>query len=176
MPVIETILRPGITEDWGYIDSLRKKESYSLGFIPKNSYLSVLSNISDGVRKRFEYTRINVVEDNGDLTGFCYASFHEIVARIQQIVVQEDARRWYRASMLENAVRQEAVKNKCVGISCRVAFDLESNFFWRAIGYQPIRQITSTWLNQKESKSKRPLWIYYLALKEEIENGNVVYR
>jgi hypothetical protein len=167
MSLPETILRPGKTEDWNYIDSLRKRESHSLGFIPKNSYLSVLSKVSDGVRKRYEYTKINVVEDNGDLTGFCYASFHEIVARIQQIVVQEDARRWYRASMLENAVRQEAINNKCVGITCRVAFDLESNFFWRAMGYIPVREITSTWLNQKESKSKRPLWVYYLALKND---------
>ena len=170
-PVIETILRPGKIDDWDYIDSLRKRESNALGFIPRNSYTSVLSKTADGVRKRFEYVRINVVEDNGDLTGFCYATFHEIVARIQQIVVQEDARRWYRASMLETAVRDEAIKSNCVGISCRVAFDLESNFFWRAIGYQPIRQITSTWLNQKESKSKRPLWIYYLALEKE----NTIY-
>jgi hypothetical protein len=171
IPVPETILRPGKIEDWNYIDSLRKRESNALGFIPKNSYTSVLSKTADGVRKRFEYIRINVVEDNGDLTGFCYATFHEIVARIQQIVVQEDARRWYRASMLETAVREEAIKSNCVGISCRVAFDLESNFFWKAIGYQPIRQITSTWLNQKESKSKRPLWIYYLALEKE----NTIY-
>jgi len=174
MTPVKTILRPGKTEDWNYIDSLRKKESYSLGFIPKNSYLSVLSKTNDGVRKRFEYTQINVVEDNGDLTGFCYASFHEIVARIQQIVVQEDARRWYRASMLESAVRKEAIRSKCVGITCRVAFDLESNFFWRAIGYIPVREITSTWLNQKESKSKRPLWVYYLALTKENNNENVV--
>lgn len=171
--MVDTILRPGKIEDWGYIDSLRKKESGSLGFIPKNSYTTVLSKTSDGVRKRYEYVRINVVEDNGDLTGFCYASFHDIVAHIQQIVVQEDARRWYRATMLEQAVREEAVKSNCVGITCRVAFDLESNFFWRAMGYQPVRQITSTWLNQKESKSKRPLWVYYLALTEN-KHENVV--
>jgi len=162
---IETILRPGKPEDWAYMDSLRKKESSALGFIPKNSYLSVLCKTPDAGRKRWEYARINVIEDNGDLTGFCYSTFYEKVARIYQIVVQEDARRWYRASMLEKAVREEALRNNCIGISCRVAFDLESNFFWRAMGYIPVEQVISTWLNQKESKSKRPLWKYYLSLK-----------
>jgi hypothetical protein len=162
---IETILRPGKPEDWKYIDSLRKKEGSALGFIPKNCYMSVLAKIPDGGRKRWEYSQINIIEDNGELTGFCYTTFYEDIARIFQIVVQEDARRWYRASLLENAVRQEALKRGRTGISCRVAFDLESNFFWRAIGYTPIEQVTSTWLNQKESKSKRPLWKYYLSLK-----------
>lgn len=161
---LDTIIRPGKPEDWNYIDSLRIKESHSLGFIPKNSYMSVLAKIPDGVRKRWEYASINVVEDNGDLTGFCYATFFREIARIYQIVVQEDARRWYRATLLENAVRKEAAEKKCVGISCRVAFDLESNAFWKAIGYIPMREITSTWLNQRESKSKRPLWLYYLPL------------
>jgi hypothetical protein len=161
---METIVRQGKTEDWDYINSLRKIEASALGFIPKASYLSVLSEIPDGVRKRWEYAKINVVEDNGDLTGFCYATYFRDIARIYQIVVQQDARRWYRATLLENAVREEAKKQKCCGIACRVAFDLESNFFWRAIGYIPMKQITSTWLNQRESKSKRPLWLYYLPL------------
>lgn len=158
-----TIVRPGRTEDWKYIDHLRIKEK-ALGFIPKNSYLSVLSKVPDGVRRRWEYSRINVIEDNGDLTGFCYATFYQTVARIHQIVVQEDARRWYRASLLEATVRDEARKYNCNGISCRVAFDLESNFFWRAMGYTPIRQVTSSFLNHRESKSKRPLWVYYYSL------------
>jgi hypothetical protein len=161
---MDTIVRPGRVGDWDYIDSLRKKEGTSLGFIPKLSYISVLSGTSDRGRDRWKYARINVTEDNGDLTGFCYASFFRDIARIYQIVVQEDARRWHRASMLENAVRKDAIKYKCQGISCRVAFDLESNFFWRAIGYIPMKELISTWLNQRQSKSKRPLWLYYLPL------------
>lgn len=160
----QTILREGIPADWKYIESLRIKESNSLGFIPKNSYISVLGKTSDKGRDRWKYARINVVEDNGDLTGFCYATFFREIAHIYQIVVQEDARRWYRATLLEDAVREDAKKYKCCGIVCRVAFDLESNFFWKAMGYIPMKEITSTWLNQKESKSKRPLWLYYLPL------------
>lgn len=164
MEQTETIVREGKVKDWNYIDSLRIKESDALGFIPKNSYMSVLSKTLDGTRKRWEYARIYVTEDNGDLTGFCYATFYKTIARIYQIVVQEDARRWYRASLLEGIIREEATRYNCHGISCRVAFDLESNFFWKAMGYVPVKEVYSTWLNQKESKSKRPLWVYYLSL------------
>ena len=45
-------------------------------------------------------------------------------------------------------------------ITCRVAVDLESNLFWNGCGYNIQSTTTSTWLNQKESKSKRPLHYY----------------
>lgn len=45
-------------------------------------------------------------------------------------------------------------------MTCRVAYDFESNFFWRAMGYSPTGIATSTWLNQRQSKSKRPLIVY----------------
>lgn len=159
-----TDIRPACLSDFIYIDSLRKKEGAALGFIPKDAYLSVLSGIPIDDRRRWIYQTLNVTVDNGDLTGYCYASFIYPVAHIFQIVVQEDARRWQRALLLEGAVRQDAINKNCSAITCRVAFDLESNLFWRAIGYIPQREVISTWLNQKESKSKRPLWEYHLAL------------
>ena len=99
------------------------------------------------------------------MTGFCYASFHKNPATIIQIVVQEDARRWSRAMMLEGAVEDETRSRGLSEIKCRVAYDLESNFYWKAIGYRPIETTTSTWLNQKESKSKRPIIVYNKRIK-----------
>jgi hypothetical protein len=157
----ETILRDGIPSDWLYIDSLRKKEGNALGFVPKDWYLSILSG-EPSPRGDMAYLscRILVTVDNNDLTGFCYCSFASNEASIFQIVVQEDARRWYRALLMADEVEREARKRGNWGIKCRVAYDLESNHFWRAIGYVPLRQVVSTWLNQRESKSKRPLWLY----------------
>ena len=155
-----TICRDGKPEDWLYIDSLRKKEGSALGFIPKDSYLSILERKRLGDRERFRTQRILIVEDNTDLTGFAYISFAQSVARIFQIVVQEDARRWKRAMLMIDEIEADARRFSKQAITCRVAVDLESNYFWRAIGYQPIRQVTATWLNQKESQSKRPLWLY----------------
>lgn len=160
--VFTTILRDGKPADFFYIDSLRKREANALGFIPKLAYETVLEGrpLRDRDAQAYRNNRILVTEDNGDLTGFCYALFGQSTASITQIVVQDDARRWHRALLMADEVQREAEKRYCTAIKCRVAFDLESNHFWRAIGYEPIKQVTSTWLNQKESKSKRPLILY----------------
>ncbi len=160
MTEFHTTVREGKESDWLYIDSLRKKNGSALGFIPKNAYLGVLGNVPADGRHRYRYSKIYVIEDNGDLTGFCYVSFREQYAHVFQLVVQEDARRWYRATLLEQSIEHYAKHTARDGIECRVAVDLESNFYWRAMGYEPIKQVVSTWLNQKESKSKRPLWHY----------------
>jgi hypothetical protein len=157
---METIIRPAIINDWLYIDSLRKKEGNALGFIPKNAYLSLLSKIPIDGRKRWNYQNMYVAIDNGDLTGYVYTSFAGEYAHIIQIVIQEDARRWHRATLLESQIENDAKRFKKIGIECRVAIDLESNFYWQAMGYRPMKKVISTWLNQKESKSKRPLWHY----------------
>ena|SRR5215831_3412184 len=156
----ETTLRDAVGADWIYIDSLRKREGSALGFIPKDAYLSVLERRCLSGRERYRYQRVLVTEDNGDLTGFAYISYADDFASIVQIVVQEDARRWHRALLMADEVERDVRKFGKQGITCRVAYDLESNFFWRAIGYLPIRQVVSTWLNQRESKSRRPLWLY----------------
>lgn len=155
-----TIIRNAKSSDILYIDSLRKKEGAALGFIPKAAYEDiVLKSAVDG-RLRHLYSRLIICEDDGYNTGFCYASFSGSSARIFQIVVQEDSRRWHRAMLLEGEIDRHAKLLGSQFITCRVAADLESNFYWRAMGYTPIKMITSTWLNQRESKSKRPLIEY----------------
>lgn len=153
-------MRDAKPEDFIYIDSLRKKEGNALGFIPKDAYIGILERSRADGRARYRYSRLLVTTDNNDLTGFCYASYVEQMAKIFQIVVQQDARRWHRALMMADEVERDANRMGKRGITCRVAYDLESNWFWRAIGYTAVKQVTSTWLNQRESKSKRPLWQY----------------
>ncbi len=155
-----TTVRDATIGDLQFIDSLRKKEGSSLGFMPIGVYESVLRKCPVDGRWRHLYSRLIVTLDNDDLTGFCYASYSGDNANIFQIVVREDARRWHRALLMENLINQDAENYSKQAITCRVAYDLESNFFWRAIGYTPIRQVVSTWLNQRESKSRRPLWHY----------------
>ena len=61
---------------------------------------------------------------------------------------------------LESEVEKETRERQLWSIKCRVAYDLESNWYWKAIGYTPVENTISTWLNQKESKSKRPIIVY----------------
>lgn len=155
-----TLLRKGIWSDWNYIDSQRKEESNSLGFLPKAVYESVLKQTRVADRDRWKYQDIYITEDNGEQTGFCMVSYFDSVANIFQIVVRRDARRWHRALLMADEVEKKAKVLGKTGIKCRVAVDLESNLFWQGIGYKQVDTVTSSWLNQRESKSKRPLYIY----------------
>lgn len=65
-----------------------------------------------------------------------------------------------RALLLMDTMEEEAKRRGNPKIRARVAFDIEANFFWRAAGYHPVNMVTSTWLNTRESKSKRPLIVY----------------
>lgn len=163
-----SLVRDADERDLLYVDSLRKKEGNALGFIPIGAYQSTVLKAPIDGRKRWVYSKLFIVQDNEDPTGFCYATFAQDYAKIVQIVVQEDARRWHRAMLLEKQVDEHARSLSKKGITCRVAIDLESNLFWRGIGYTPIRVTSSTWLNQRESNSKRPLVIYEKQLNESL--------
>lgn len=156
-----TTIRDAKSSDLLYVDSLRKKEGDALGFIPMAVYQSIAERITVANRNRFLYQKLMVTQDNDDLTGFCLGSFFdEDKARIYQIVVQQDARRWQRAKLMCDAVESNAIRLGKKFVVARVACDLESVLFWNAIGYRIVAQTTSTWLNQKESLSKRPLFIF----------------
>ena len=155
-----TLLRHGAGDDFLAIDSLRKREGSALGFLPRAVYESVLLQVPDGGRMRWRYMDCVVTEDNGDFTGFCFTSYAAAEAKVVQIVVRQDARRWHRALLMLDHVETEARKRHRHGLTCRVASDLESNLFWRGCGFTLESVETSTWLNQRESNSRRPLNIY----------------
>ena len=148
------IIRDAIPDDWLYIDSLRKTEWSALGFIPQDCYLSILHRLPIGGRRRWTYSKILVAEDNGDLTGFAYASFTNNTARIFQVAVQEDARRLYRASLMVGEIELEALYRQCHSINVRVAIDLEANEFWKALGYELVDVLTSTWRGRNSAKGR----------------------
>jgi len=146
--------------DFLFIDSLRKKEGKALGFIPKAVYESVIEKRRVANRDRWKYSKILITIDNGERTGFCYVTYAKQDLHIQQIVIQNDARRWHRAKMMLDYAENICKDLGKTAVTARVAVDLESNLFWKGCGYNIAATTTSTWLNQKESKSKRPLHYY----------------
>ena len=157
-----TGVRHATPADVPYIDALRKKEGDALGFIPLQRYHAIVA------RSAFPHETLYVTEDNGDLTGFVYASHADRTSSIWQIVVQEDARRWTRALLMLDVVEREAVRRNSYGVKCRVAADIEANHFWRAAGYVPASLVTSSAFGRGESKSKRQLIVYYKTLGHEL--------
>lgn len=139
-------VRAAELSDLLYIVELSKKENHALGFIPKMAYESAITGIKKG--KRWSDVcndMVFVCESNGDLVGFCLASFGNPIAKdrrgkIAQICIQEDARKIYRGRLLLEAVLAHGIAVGCRNFSCGCADDLESNLFWKAMNWQHYAQ------------------------------------
>lgn len=140
----DDVVRFAEIEDLKFIVDLSKKESKSLGFIPKMAYESAITGIKKG--KRWSDVcndRLWVISNNGDLVGFCLASFGNPLSndrrgKIAQICIQQDARKISRGKNLLDNVVAYANSFGCKNMACGCAEDLESNFFWLAMGWQLI--------------------------------------
>ena len=163
----KTIVREALIKDIKYIVSLSKKESLSLGFIPKMAYEAAITGIKKG--KRWSPVcndKIFVCVCNNDLVGFCLASFGRRNAiyrtgKIAQICLQEDARKLERGRLLLNEIIKWGKFIGTFSFNAGCADDLESNFFWKAMGWNKIGMRfgighKNTWVQT----SKRKINIY----------------
>lgn len=121
--------------DLPYIEYLRRSVSECIGFIPKQRYEMEINQERHGV--------ILVIEENSELVGFAYGTFGGQSAKIQQIAIQEDARRLERASELVRGIEMIGRHRGFYAVSCRCAEDLESNEFWLALGFICVGQVDS---------------------------------
>jgi N-acetylglutamate synthase-like GNAT family acetyltransferase len=150
-------VRVATIEDLRYIESLRRSVSEDIGFIPLQRYEMEIDGRRNG--------RVLVVTDNGDLTGFCYATFGGQSAKVQQVAIQEDARRMERATLLVDAVYNEGLQRGLQQVSCRCAEDIPANEFWRSLGFGCVGQVDSKSVyagtgREKWSKRGRRLNVY----------------
>lgn len=119
--------------DIKYIDWLRGKESEAIGFIPKIRYEMEITGERGG--------DIILAKENNDLVGFAYITYGPpLSAKIQQIAIQEDARRMIRATALVDEIATRARMRGCAEVGCRCAEDLESNEFWKALGFEQVSE------------------------------------
>jgi hypothetical protein len=110
--------------DLPYIEHLRRQESESIGFIPIQRYEMEIEGDRHG--------SILIAKENGDHVGFLYATHNSAgVTHIQQIAIQEDARRLERATLLVEA----ATRDRDWLVSLRCAADLDATDFWEALGF-----------------------------------------
>ena len=163
------IIRFAKEDDLKYINHLSKLESKSLGFIPNPAYLSAITGIKTGKRWSLICNdKLFVCECNGDLVGFCLASFghkHTNVmtrqGKIAQICLQTDARMLQRGRLLLDSVVDYGESIFTFNWTCGCADDLESNIFWKAMGWKKVGQrkgISSK--NTWKQTSKRYINIY----------------
>ena len=114
--------------DIGYICGLQRIEARgadSLGFIPRGAYEDEVEGRRSG--------DVLVGVENGDLVGFIYAT-HNVagVTRVQQVAVQDDARRLEIGTQLVDAVTGE--NDWLLSLRCRE--NLPAVEFWRNLGFE----------------------------------------
>jgi hypothetical protein len=129
------MIRLAVEGDVPYIIDLAKKESLSLGFIPKPAYTAAITGHKTG--KRWSTTcndKLFVCEENNQPVGFVLFSYGK-VAKCNQIAIQSDARLIERGRALLSAAISHGNMRGIEDFACGCADDLPSNFFWRQMGW-----------------------------------------
>lgn len=127
----DLIVRTSRVDDTTFIDGMQKDNSYAVGFIQRTIWDRY---VFGGERNFFAL----VCEKNDDPVGYALITPGRVngYARIQQIAVREDARRLEYGTALISVVREFCNEFGRIGCRLRCRRDLESNLFWKSLGFR----------------------------------------
>lgn len=128
----DILVRTSTIKDYLIIDKLQKDNSFAIGFIPKTYFEKA---IWGGVKNSI----LLICEANKDEVGYVYITpgfGGYSYAKIQQIAVRNDARRLHYGTALLDVCRQFCEQFNRTGFTLRCRVDLESNNFWKALGFE----------------------------------------
>ncbi len=125
-------VRTSTLKDMLLIDKLQKENSNAVGFIQK----TIWDKYVFGGERNFI---VLICEANNDAVGYVLitpglSSYR--YAKIQQIAVRNDARRLYYGTALLDVCRQFCEKFHRAGFTLRCRQDLDSNLFWKSLGFE----------------------------------------
>jgi GNAT superfamily N-acetyltransferase len=127
----DLVVRTATEADRTFIDKLQKENSYAVGFIQS----TIWDKYVFGGERNFV---VFICEKNDDLVGYVLLTPGRgpyTYAKIQQIAVREDARRLDYGSALLAVVKDFCNTFNRIGVTLRCRIDLESNHFWRNLGF-----------------------------------------
>jgi GNAT superfamily N-acetyltransferase len=125
-------VRTSTIKDMLLIDKLQKDNSYAVGFIQK----TVWEKYVFGGERNFV---VFICEANNEAVGYVLITPGKSsykYAKIQQIAVRNDARRLQYGTALLDVCRQFCETFHRIGFTLRCRQDLESNKFWKSLGFQ----------------------------------------
>lgn len=128
----DLVVRTASILDAPLIDKLQRDNSYAVGFIQRTIWDRY---VFGGERNFF----VLIVEANADPVGYCLITPGKGInapVRIQQIAVRSDARRLKYGSALLAVIREFCAERGRSGARLRCRADLESNHFWRSLGFR----------------------------------------
>lgn len=124
-------VRTGVATDILLIDKLQKENANAVGFIQK----TIWDKYVFGGERNFI---VLICEANNDAVGYVLITPGMGVlryAKIQQIAVRNDARRLHYGTALLDVCRQFCETFNRAGFTLRCRTDLDSNKFWKALGF-----------------------------------------
>lgn len=124
-------VRTATEKDKSFIDKLQKDNSYAVGFIQS----TIWDKYVFGGERNFV---VFICEKNDDMVGYVLLTPGRDIytyAKIQQIAVREDARRLDYGTALLHVVRDFCNTFGRLGVTLRCRIDLDSNKFWKALGF-----------------------------------------
>ena len=127
----DLVVRNSSIADWKFVDKLQKENSFAVGFIQDTIWHKYVW----GGERNFV---VLLCEKNVDPVGYILLTPGKgsmTYAKIQQIVVRNDARRLDYGSALLAVARNFCETFGLRGFTLRCRTDLESNFFWQALGF-----------------------------------------
>ena len=127
----DLVVRTGTTTDTFFIDKLQKDNSEAVGFIQR----TIWDDYVFGGGRNFV---VFICEKNNDPVGYILLTpgrGTHTYTRIQQIAVRDDARRLDYGSALIAVVKDFCETFQRSGARLRCRTDLESNHFWKALGF-----------------------------------------
>ena len=127
----DLVVRNAVLKDSPFIDKLQKENSYAVGFIQKTIWDKY---VFGGERNFF----VIICEKNNDPVGYTLVTPGRTsgdFVKIQQIAVRNDARRLHYGMALLDVIKRFCVEHERIGARLRCRLDLESNMFWKALGF-----------------------------------------
>ena len=127
----DLIVRNSSITDWLFVDKLQKENSFAVGFIQD----TIWEKYVWGGERNFV---VLICEKNADPVGYILITPGKgtmTYAKIQQIVVRNDARRLDYGTALLSVAKNFCESFGLRGFTLRCRTDLESNYFWSALGF-----------------------------------------
>lgn len=159
------LVRTSTLRDMSLIDKLQKENSYAVGFIQK----TIWEKYVFGGERNFI---VLICEANNDAVGYVLLTPGKgpyKYAKIQQIAIRNDARRLYYGSALLDVCRQFCETFNRIGFSLRCREDLESNHFWKALGFTNYATWEKGKLNHVGFKASNNINLWKIDLNKNIK-------
>lgn len=157
-------VRTSTIKDMLLVDKLQKENSYAVGFIQK----TVWEKYVWGGERNFI---VLICEANNDAVGYVLITPGKKVmdyAKIQQIAVRNDARRLQYGTALITVCRDFCKQFQRKGFTLRCRLDLESNFFWKSIGFTQYGMWSKGKINHVGFKASNDINLWKIDLNDNL--------